>query len=89
MPYRESYLEEIIALERGPTSGTDSVIGLECEVCRVQIPLQEDPAQQNRAYRCDDCFGIPTLCSTCILLRHQSNPYHRIKVSLVTNRRYF
>jgi hypothetical protein len=31
-------------------------------------------------YRCMDCFGTDLLCSSCIVLRHRSDPFHRIQV---------
>lgn len=30
-------------------------------------------------YRCSECFSSPLLCSECISLAHQYNPFHRIQ----------
>ncbi|OCH89243.1 hypothetical protein OBBRIDRAFT_804820 [Obba rivulosa] len=33
----------------------------------------------NTAYRCKECFQLPLSCSSCIVMDHQSNPFHRIR----------
>ena len=40
-----------------------------CHLCNVEDHL----------YRCQDCFGSPVCCKTCLLETHISAPFHRVQ----------
>lgn len=40
-----------------------------CHICKGQDKL----------YRCEDCFGSPLCCQSCLLQTHISSPFHRIQ----------
>jgi len=68
MPLRDEFLDTMLWLEgRGPTLG---ILG--CPECQT-------PGSSG-VYRCDDCFGLQSICRECCMSRHQHLPFHRIKV---------
>lgn len=48
-----------------------------------RCPLCPPGAKTVPTYHCKDCFTNVLLCRTCCVNSHRSNPFHRIRVSLI------
>lgn len=69
IPCRQSYIDEILALEGFPTEAES----LRCSRCHLACETE-------RTYRCLDCFGSVPFCRICILSAHSALPLHRLQV---------
>ena len=66
LPFRSEYLDELLRLEGlGDSAGSPSCCNCDAGEC---------------LFRCEDCFGGPLFCETCIVSRHALLPLHRVKV---------
>lgn len=66
LPYRDSYLDEMLTCEGRGVYIDDDV----CPLCKEGAP----------EIRCRDCFGGALICRDCILKTHAARPLHRIQV---------
>lgn len=66
LPLRDDILDQLLLLEGSRPAGSNP-----CSRCREQDAL----------FRCISCFGGKVYCSSCVVLMHESSPFHFIEVN--------